>query len=143
MTDITQFTPEDRVLLRIGGRFTPDTFGAAAYAAINRAVAENPDAHLDAFERLFLNPRPSRRALTELHLPAFLQSMQAARPQRVEAMARQLAGVMASLARAQVGEAESTRSSSPAQVDEIARQRRQLARRRAAVASLVGPRSAG
>jgi hypothetical protein len=137
MTDPAQFTPEDRVQLKVGGRFTPDTFGPEAYAAINRAVADDPDAHLDAFERLFLSPRPSRRALTELHLPAFLQGLQHLRPQRVQTMARQLSAVMASLARAQAGEAESTRNARPARIDEIARQRRQLARRRAAIAGIV------
>lgn len=137
MTDLAQFTAEDRILLVVGGRFTPDTFGPDAYAAINRAVADDPDGHLDAFERLFLGPHPSRRALTELHLPSLLQSLQQLRPQRVEALARRLSGMMASLARTQAGEAESTRNDRASRVDEIARQRRQLARRRAAIAGIA------
>ena len=137
MTDIAQFTPEDRVLLKVGGQFTPDSFDPEGYDAINRAVLDNPDAHLDAFERLFLNPRPSRAALTELHLPDFLQSLAELRPQRVQALARQLARLMGSLARRQTAEAESSAESSDARVDEIARQRRQLARRRAGLGGLV------
>lgn len=138
MTDIAQFTPEDRVLLVVGGRFTPDSFGPAAFDAINRAVIENPDAHLDAFERLFLAARPSRRAITELHLPDFLRSLDAQRPQRVRELAGRLAQLMSSLARRQVSEAENVAESSDARVDEIARQRRQLARRRAGLGGLIG-----
>ena len=139
MTDISQLTPEDRVKLKVGGQFTPDTFGLDDYRAINQAVLDNPDAHLDAFERLFLSPRPTRRALSELHFPSFLLGLRAVRPQRVEALARRLGGLMNSLARHQASEAEGLSESSDARIEEVARQRRQLAARREALADVLRP----
>ena len=138
MREPAQFTPEDRVLLKVGGAFTPDTYGPDAYRAINQAVLDDPDAHLDAFERLFLSPRPSRRAITELHLPDFLKSLAHLRRERVKALAQRLAQLMASLARKQASEAESVAEASDATIDEIARQRRQLTRRQEGLAALLG-----
>jgi hypothetical protein len=140
MREPAQFTPEDRVRLKVGGAFTPDTFDLATYRAINQAVLDDPDAHLDAFERLFLSPRPSRRAITELHLPDFLRGLQHLRPERVQSLAQRLGQLMASLARKQAGEAESAAEASDTVVDEIARQRRQLARRQEGIAALLGAR---
>lgn len=137
MTDITHFTPEDRVLLQVGGRFTPDSFGPEAYEEIIRAVMDDPDAHLDAFERMFLSPRPSRNELTEMFLPDFLQFLANQRPERVRDLARRLAALIGSLARQQAREAESLAEGSDEQFDEIARQRRQLGRRRAGLGGLV------
>lgn len=139
MTELDQLTPEDRVLLKVGGAFTPDTFGLDEYRAINKAVLDDPDAHLDAFERLFLSPRPSRRAVTELHLPDFLKGLLHRRRERVEGLARRLGHLMASLARKQAGEAESAaEGADDAAIDEIARQRRQLTRRQEGIATLLG-----
>lgn len=138
MSEPAQFKPEDRVLLKVGGAFTPDTYGLAEYRAINQAVLADPDAHLDAFERLFLSPRPSRRAITELFLPDFLAALRRLRPQRVDALARRLGKLMTSLARKQAGEAESAaEGADDAATDEIARQRRQLARRQQGIAALL------
>ena len=138
MTEPAHLTPQDRVLLQVGGGFTTDTFGPDAYAAINRAVLADPDAHLDAFEQLFLRPRPSRRSITELFLPDFLISLRHLRRDRVERLARRLGKLMASLARKQAGEAESVSEGADPTIDEIARQRRQLARRRKGIATLLG-----
>lgn len=140
MNDYAQITPEDRVLLKVGGSFTPDTYGPEAYESINSTIRENPDAHLEAFEQLFLNPRPSRQELTELFLPDFLQYLSDLRPDRVRAMAQRLSGLMGSLARHQANEAENLSESSDEAFDEMARQRRQLARRRNGLGGLVGPR---
>ena len=139
MTDISNFTPEDRVRLIVSGRFTADTFGPDAYRAINRAVVDDADVHLDAFQRIYLSPRPTRRAIGELYLPHFLQLVRQAAPQRVETLAKQLDDLMASLARHQASEAESLAESSDAAVDEIARQRNQLARRREVLADILRP----
>lgn len=138
MNDIAQLTPQDRVLLKVGGAFTPDTFGPESYESINAAVRDNPDAHLDAFEQMYLSPRPNRHELTELFLPDFLQYLADERPDRVREIARRLAALMGSLARRQAIEAESLAESSDESFDEIARQRRQLGRRGAVLRGLVG-----
>ena len=138
MREPAQFTPEDRVLLKVGGAFTPDTFDLATYRAINQAVLDDPDAHLDAFERLFLSPRPSRRAITELHLPDFLKGLLHLRRERVKGLAQRLGQLMSSLASKQASEAESVAEGADSAIDEIARQRRQLARRLEGIAALLG-----
>lgn len=138
MTQISNFTPEQRVQLFVGGRFTPDTFGPKAFRQIKDAIAAAPDAHLDAFERLYLGAPPSREAITELHLVDFLLAMHPHRRQRVDALARRLDAMMASLARVQAGEAESFADGPENASNEIARQRRQIERRRAGLSVLLG-----
>ena len=135
MPVMTEMSPEDRVQLLVGGRLTPDAVGQGAYDAVLAAVAADPAAHMAAFERLFLNQRPSRKAITELHLAGFLVLMRRHAPDQVAAAARRLDQMMGSLARRQAGEA--TEATAPQAAHEIARQQRQLARQRAGLAQLL------
>jgi hypothetical protein len=138
MSDVTNFTPEQRVTLVVGGRFTPDTFGPEEYREILAAIVAMPGEHMDAFEALFVRDRPTRRALTELHLEFFLGLLRERLPERVTAVARRLESMMASLARHQAGEAAENEMSPVRATDEIARQQRQLARRREGLAAILG-----
>jgi hypothetical protein len=137
MSQIDSLNPEQRVRLVIGGRLTPDTFGPREYEEILTAIRENPGEHMDAFERLFLRGRPSRHSLTELHLDSFLGLVAPRLPDRVRQAAQKLEGMMASLSRQQAGEAEAVEGTSVRAEDEVARQRRQLGRRRQGLAPLL------
>lgn len=140
MTTAT-LSPEDRVRLVVGGRLTPDAVGQQAYDELHAAINADPAAHLAAFERLFLTNRPSRRAITELHLGSFLARMRSHLPEAAEAAARRLDALMASLERRQAAEAEEVgETSTGAAAAEIARQRRQLARRRGELAHALRAR---
>jgi hypothetical protein len=137
MSEIDNLSPERRVLLVVGGTLTPDSFGPEAYQDILAAVRNNSREHLDAFEKLFLRARPNRHALTDLHLEFFLGLVAPQAPERTREVARKLETMMASLARHQAGEAEAVEGGPVRAEDEVARQRRQLERRRQGIAPLL------
>jgi hypothetical protein len=130
----TEISPEDRILIFVGGRMSPDALGPA-YQQILDAIDRDPGAHMDAFERLFLTGKPNRHVVTDAFLVPFLRRVQPRLPDRVRSAAQRLKAQMDSLARRQAGEAadvETVRGEA-----EIARQRRQLERRREDLDRLV------
>lgn len=134
MTEVTSLSPEERVLIFVGGRMSPDSLGPA-HQQILDAIDADPGAHMDAFERLFLSGRPSRQTIAEAFLVPFLRRVQPRLPDRVQAAAQRLKGLMDSLARRQAGEADEAETVHAEA--EIARQRRQLERRREDIARLL------
>ena len=135
MTDTARLTPRQRVLMYVGGNFTSAALGPRFNAVLD-AIDADPRAHLVAFEQLFLAQRPSRLALTDLHLDSFLLRISRQLPQEARAAARRLLARMASLARAQASElAEAADEASSA---EIGRQQRELVARRNVLARVAG-----
>lgn len=77
------------VLLIVGGSFTPDALGPE-YERVLARVRGAPDAHLDAFERLFLRARMDARAHSRFHLPGLLRLLADRAPDRVRSLAARL-----------------------------------------------------
>lgn len=135
MANMPNMSPEDRVSIIVGGKFTADGIGQAAYDQIISAVAADPTAHMTAFEQLFLTGRPNRNAITDMHLVSFLTNMRQHLPDRVTAAAQRLNILMTSLARHQESEAAEVESERGR--DEIDRQRSELQRQRAGLDQLL------
>jgi hypothetical protein len=133
MTNTATLTPRQRVLMFVGGNFSPAALGPR-YQHVLDAIDADPAAHLAAFRQLFLAQAPSRLALTDLHLDSFLRHMSRPLPEEARAAARQLLGRMASLARAQAQEAAEADETSSV---EIGRQQRELVARRDVLARVA------
>ncbi|NIJ18684.1 DNA-binding SARP family transcriptional activator [Sphingomonas naasensis] len=134
MTGTATLTPRQRVLMVVGGNFSSAALGPR-YDAVVRAIAADPRAHLQAFQQLYVARPASRLALTDLHLDSFLQMISRQLPQEARAVARQLLGRMASLARAQ--EQEMAEAADEAASGELGRQQRELVARREVLAQIA------
>jgi hypothetical protein len=95
----------------VGGNFTQDALGPR-YDEILARVRANPKAYLDAFEKLYVARPANLRQLSKLFLPAFLQQVARAEPQRVRMLAGRLLSRVDTAARTveqvieQIGSAE-------------------------------------
>ncbi len=134
MTDTASLTPRQRVRMFVGGNFTSAALGLR-FNEVLRAIDADPRAHLSAFEQLYLGPRPSRLALTDLHLDSFLLRICRQLPREAGAVSRQLLARMASLARAQ--EQEMAEAADEALSTELGRQQRELVARREVLAQIA------
>jgi hypothetical protein len=133
-TTSPSLSPDQRVKLVVGGNFTLDALGPLHRDTL-AAIAADPQAHFRAFQRLYLAARPSRRALTELFLPAFLKHLAPHLPSEARRAARTLLTRSRTLAQAQ--EAALDEAVGETAVQEITRQRSQLSARMAALARLA------
>jgi enoyl-CoA hydratase/carnithine racemase len=134
MTDTAPLTPQQRVLLFVGGNFSRAALGPR-YQQILDAIDADPRAHLAAFDQLFLARPASRLDLTDRHLDSFVARMARHLPQEAREVARRLLARMASLARAQAR--EMTEAADESSTVEIDRQQRELVARREVLARVA------
>ncbi|HLZ85418.1 MAG TPA: hypothetical protein VKQ54_17785 [Caulobacteraceae bacterium] len=89
MTPSNERRREHDLNLIVGGNFTKDALGVL-YDEVLARVKSDPGGYLDTFERLYVRRPADLRQLSRLYLPAFLQHVAGAEPQRVRALAGRL-----------------------------------------------------
>lgn len=118
---------EDRVRLIVSGTFTRDSLGDDYQRTLDELRAD-PQGHLRAFARMFLQQPVSPAMLTELQLPKLLQLTLTMLPDETRRVAQALADRMGASARAR--EAAFLESDDEATTTEIQRGRQLLDQRR-------------
>lgn len=137
----SQLNQTDRDITAIvGGSFSPDHLGPAAYQQILRRVQASPPQYLQSFERRFLAPGVDPLTLADLYLPAFLQLLADRAPQEARALGARLATIYAGGVPA--GRREDwevfDESGDP---DDTTRRRHRLEQHQATLALVTGPRA--
>lgn len=128
MTDIARMTHDERVRLIIGGNFSLDSLGPAYRQAIE-AVRREPEAHLEAFERIFVSGPLSQAHIGELDPAALLAIVRPLLPDRVRQLAVATAAQLDSATRGRKAAFRKTTESDEA--NDIAFQRQLIDDRRA------------
>jgi hypothetical protein len=88
MDEINQI--ENDVMTMAGGHFTPAALGPEGFAAIRDRAREQPDAYLDAFERMFMGVRFNAELHAAIVPTVFLDQLRDVAPERVRALAASL-----------------------------------------------------
>jgi len=127
------------IAMIVGGSFSPDHIGPAAYQQIVRRVQAAPDQYLQAFERRFLRAGVNPLDLADLYLPAFLQLLADRAPQQIRALGARLATVYSSAVPRGARE-DWEAFDDEGEPDEPTRKRRRLEQHLASLGALTGRR---